>query len=53
MFRTLVLISLLLSSLTLVEGTSAAVTYTPGAMIAMTGSNTGVRFNVASILISE
>jgi hypothetical protein len=53
MLRILLLISLVLSSLTLVESTSATVTYTPGAMIAMTGSNTDVRFDVASILISE
>jgi hypothetical protein len=44
---------LLLSSLTLVESTSATVTYTPGAMIAMTGSNTGVRFDVASALYAS
>jgi hypothetical protein len=50
MFRTLVLISIFLFSLTLVESTSATVTYTPGASIAMTGSNTSVRFDVASAL---
>ncbi len=57
MLRLLLLISLVLSSLTLVESTSAAVTYTPGAMIAMTGTstwvagtNTSARFDVASAL---
>jgi hypothetical protein len=49
----LLIISLFLSSLTLVERTSATVTYTPGSMIAMTWSNTSVRFDVASILVSE
>lgn len=61
MLRILLLISLFLSSLTLVESTSATVvTYTPGAMIAMTGTstwvagtNTSVRFDIASILMSE
>jgi hypothetical protein len=53
MLRILLFISLLLSSLTLVESTSASVTYTPGATIAMTGSNSDVRFDVASALISN
>jgi hypothetical protein len=53
MFRTLVLISLLVSSLTLVSGVQASVIYAPGAMIAMTGSNSDVRFDVASALISN
>lgn len=48
MLRFILFIALLLSSLTLVESTSATVIYTPGAMIAMTGSNTDVRFDVAS-----
>ena len=50
MLRFILLISLLLSSLTLVESTSATVIYTPGASIAMTGSNTDARFDVASAL---
>ena len=50
MLRFILFIALLLSSLTLVESTSATVIYTPGAMIAMTGSNTDVRFDVASAL---
>ena len=54
MLRILLLISLLLSSLTLVSGVHASVvTYTPGTMIAMTGTNTNVRFDVASVLISN
>ncbi len=53
MLRFILFIALLLSSLTLVESMSATVIYTPGAMIAMTGSNTDVRFDVASVLLSE
>lgn len=54
MIRSLLLtISLLLSSLTLVSGVSAVVVYTPGASIAMTGTNTSVRFDVASVLIAN
>ncbi len=50
MFRILLLISLLVSSLAFVSEISASVTYTPGPSIAMTGTNTNTRFDVASAL---
>jgi hypothetical protein len=50
MFRILLFISIFLYALTLVENTSASVIYTPGASLAMTGTNTSVRFDVASAL---
>jgi hypothetical protein len=53
MLRLFLLISLLVSSLTLVGRVHASVTYTPGASIAMTGTNTSVRFDVASVLIAN
>jgi hypothetical protein len=50
MLHLLTLISLLILSLATAGGVSASVNYTPGVMIAMTGSNTAVRFDVASAL---
>lgn len=50
MFRLSIIISALLASFILCYEESAASTYTPGATIAMTGSNNSVRFDVASDL---
>lgn len=50
MLRLVTLISLLLLSLATAGGVSASVSYIPGTTIAMTGSNTDVRFDVASAL---
>ncbi len=51
MFRLFLFISILFGSLIIPTGVSASVTYTPGAIIAMTGSNSDVRFDVATALI--
>ncbi len=53
MFRLFFSIATLIYSLTLVSGVSATMSYTPGAIIAMTGSNTDVRFDVASALYAS
>ena len=50
MLRLFLLISILFASLISTTDVSAAVTYTPGALIAMTGSNSDVRFDVAPVL---
>lgn len=50
MFRLSIIISTLLASFILCYEESAASTYTPGATITMTGSNSSVRFDIASDL---
>lgn len=51
MLRLFLFISILLGSLIITVDVSASVTYTPGAIIAMTGSNSEVRFDVAAPLM--
>lgn len=53
MFRLLILISTLILSLIIQYETSYAGPYIPGANIAMTGSNSSVRFDIASDLINS
>lgn len=53
MLRLSIIISILLASFILSYEESAASTYVPGATIAMTGSNSSVRFDIASDLYNS